>query len=151
MITYYYSCFVISQPRLLQVRGLASARRPCPRRSRLGTSSHPLHPRKTGRYTLLASIAWIYIVSEYSIACCARVMTQPWASTDRRCMYYVRLRVHLRPRTHSKRYMFVYVRICAFCEWDAGAALDIALAHSRVHLGQFSHPPPRPRTKQHAW
>ena len=48
----------MSQPRLLQVCGLASARRPCPRRSRLGTSSHPLHPRKTGRYTLLVSIAW---------------------------------------------------------------------------------------------
>ena len=48
----------MSQPRLVQVRGLASTRRPCPRRPRLGTSSHPLHLRKTLRYTLLAEIAW---------------------------------------------------------------------------------------------
>ena len=62
MITYYYSCFVMSQPRLVQVRGLASTRRPCPRRSRLGTSSHPLQRRKTFRYTLFASIAWNYVL-----------------------------------------------------------------------------------------
>ena len=41
---------------------MASTRRPCPRRSRLVTSSHPLHRRETLRYTLLASIAWNYVL-----------------------------------------------------------------------------------------
>ena len=126
---------VMSQPRLVQVLGLASTRRPCPRRSRLGTSSHPLHPRQSLRCTI-ASIVWNCVL-------CASLDTA--LGLDRRKVHV--LRRTPRTSTADSTLKAIYVRICAYmriCVWDARVALHIALAHSRLELGQFGHPPVAP-------
>ena len=103
MITYFYSCFVMSQPRLVQGRGLASARWPCPRRSRLGTSSHPLHPSKTLRYIFLASIAWKCVL-------CAHLETALGLGRRKVHILYTIPRTSMAENTLNA----IYVCICAY-------------------------------------